>query len=249
MLKKILRAIYKNFLIGRTETGIDIKIQPWNFPEIMLLHILRNSRDSYNCFVVGAYHGHEVSKLLETKHVKTIVLFEPEPTNIQNLRKTIAANSKYTEIVEAAVSDRDGECTFHEMNLPGNGSILAPSPLAIASYGTRQIRSLTVKTLRLDTFAKNRAMYPDILWIDVQGAELGVLKGAEACLKSARYIFIEVSTWTPTYTDGCTTHQLVSLLEYYGFRPTQLGTDLLNGTGNALFVKRETMELDLIKFT
>lgn len=244
-MKRVAMKTKLKRLIGHLRRAVTIAKHPWDFPEMMLLQYLRDSGKHALVYVVGAYHGHEVPRLFATRGVSRIVLFEAEPRNAEALRRNTRRFTPRTTVVEAAACDYDGTCVFHEMNLAGNGSILEPGALSRESYGTTETHSLEVRATRLDTYAQSEKTLPDVLWVDVQGAELKVLAGADACLRNARMVFIEVSTWQPTYEGGCTTAEISRFLEQYGFRQIQLGTDLLNGTGNALYAKADTMALPI----
>ncbi len=51
---------------------------------------------------------------------------------------------------------------------------------------------IKVTTVTLDSCFENRP-HPDVLWIDVEGAELLVLQGAKKTLENVKFIHIEVS--------------------------------------------------------
>jgi hypothetical protein len=128
----------------------------------------------------------------------------------------------------------------------GNGSILKLSELAIQSHEIKQTESFDVAAIKLETYCQT-FQAPDILWIDVQGYELNVLKGSESILNKVSLIFIEISIWEPTYKNGCVASELISYLKKFGFELSQLGTAFLNGTGNALFSKKKNVELEYLK--
>lgn len=78
---------------------------------------------------------------------------------------------------------------------------------------------------------------PDILWIDVQGAELLVLKGASQILNKVSLIYLEVSRWRPLYVEGAIFTDIETYLKKFGFYTIQLSLDS-NGIGNALLKKK-----------
>lgn len=223
-----------------------IERRPWDFPEMMLMDWIRKRGNSLTIYIIGAHMAYEVDRLLATGTVEKIVLFEALPSTAEKLRDRMKRFDGRVEVIERAVCDFDGKTTFFETNLPGAGSILEASVIVRESYGASSAYEVEVETVRLDTFLSSHGSSPDILWIDVQGAELKVLRGASQALKSAKLIFIEVSTWVPLYDGGCVTDELTELLAEHGFRQIQLGTDLLNGSGNALYAKPESMGLGLI---
>ena len=89
----------------------------------------------------------------------------------------------------------------------------------------KHANSQQCETIRFDDFCKTNDFHADILWIDVQGAEMMVLEGAHKSLDSIHHIFIEISIWEPTYIEGCTMTEITEKLLKYGFKCIQLGTD------------------------
>ena len=75
----------------------------------------------------------------------------------------------------------------------------------------------------------------DTLYIDVQGAELDVLKGAQEYLRKAKFIFAEVSHGG-LYEGGTSLRPLIEFLEEHRFK---LAFAYLNkhGWGDALFIR------------
>ena len=101
-------------------------------------------------------------------------------------------------------------------------------------------------SIKLDTYCQTFSI-PDILWVDVQGYELNVLKGAENIINKVSLIYIEVSIWEPTYKKGCIAKDIIDYLRNFNFELIQLGTDFFNGTGNALFSKKDSMRLEYLR--
>jgi methyltransferase, FkbM family len=77
----------------------------------------------------------------------------------------------------------------------------------------------------------------DLLWMDVQGAEAQVLRGAENTLGKTRSVFLEIALVQSPYKGAELFHGLEQTLTKFGFLCVGLGIDGWNGTGNALFVK------------
>jgi FkbM family methyltransferase len=110
--------------------------------------------------------------------------FEPLPRNLAYLRRHVAINNlQNCQIVEKAVCDRQGTLAFATVafsasmaHLSPDGEVLVPSTtLDACVYGEARLRP------------------PNILKIDVEGAEMGVLRGAAHTITEFRpTIFLEI---------------------------------------------------------
>ena len=59
------------------------------------------------------------------------------------------------------------------------------------------------ETITLDTLVKSKNYpYPDLIKIDVQGAELDIIKGASQCLENASYLILELIKDNIDYNRG-----------------------------------------------
>jgi FkbM family methyltransferase len=219
-----------------------IVAHPWDFPELMLLEHLK-LRKKNKLFIVGAHLGKEVPRLLDTGGVSKIFLFEPNPRVIKSLKVRMLRYRKYTQIIKAAVSNKNGSSIFYETNRDASSSMLKVSELAYKSYKIKVNDIYKVKTIKLDTFVMQTNHQPDVLWIDVQGAEMMVLEGAKNILRDVELIYLEISIWTPLYENGALMNEIEKLLNLYDFKLSQLGTDLLNGTGNAIYIKKTALKM------
>ena len=80
-----------------------------------------------------------------------------------------------------AMSDKNGTATFYPSDTyngnhhPYSGSICKPTMTITSSGEFVWGEPYTVETIRLDTFCDKHNVYPDIIHIDVQGAEYKVL--------------------------------------------------------------------------
>ena len=79
-------------------------------------------------------------------------------------------------------------------------------------------KRVRVKTLSLDTWAQmNNINSVDFAWVDVQGAEKDLIKGAAHTLKSTRYFYTEYGA-TSCYSDAMSKEETIELLCKHGFR-------------------------------
>lgn len=110
-----------------------------------------------------------------------VLSFEPEPTNCHWIRKSIELNGyKNMVLYEAALSDTNDQTRLFLGRQSGWHSIVESLP-------NRDQGSITVAKRTLDSVLQetgsNRV---DVMKIDVEGAELAVLRGAMEALKANR---------------------------------------------------------------
>lgn len=85
-------------------------------------------------------------------------------------------------------------------------------------------------------------MHPVLLKIDVQGGELGVLRGAERSLQHVDAVLVECS-FVEFYDGQPLAHDVLDFLGEQGFRLTGAGTPTTDANGSVvqidlLFVRR-----------
>ncbi len=139
-------------------------------------------------FDVGAHIGFIslFAALLVGKEGK-VIAFEPDPRNCQVLRANSARNSlPQLQIVEAAVWSSSGPLEFGRASKASSN--MEGRITAISSNSDDRIQ---VSGVSIDDFVfRNGGTAPGILKIDVEGAELDVLKGAAEVVKSIRPVVI-----------------------------------------------------------
>jgi FkbM family methyltransferase len=115
-----------------------------------------------------------------------VLAFEPEPTNCRWLRRSIDLNA-YVNVAlyEMALGDRDGPATLHIGEKSGWHTLIAGKPSR--AHGTIDV---TVRTL--DSFLREIAFRSpvDAMKIDVEGAELMVLRGAAEMITASRRLVL-----------------------------------------------------------
>lgn len=132
-----------------------------------------------------------------------VFVFEPGDNNLPYLRRNLADHPN-AEIIEKAVSDQNGIVKFWLEDLSGqNNSMvenyhLLDGNIALAGLAHDvQKREVQVPSVTLDTFIQTlqaENLSPNFIKIDVEGAELWVLKGAENLLRQRQIpLMVEVT--------------------------------------------------------
>ena len=171
---------------------------------------LKSSNEPLTIFEIGAHFGIDTLKLSCLFPNSQIYAFEPDPRNFQILSKL--DKSPNIHIFNQAISDSVGYSKFfmsmsHKPNFSKfakypwidknffNTNYLSRSGASSLLTGHEALdsaRDVTVSTTTLDNFCLTRFIQAiDLLWIDVQGAENLVIKGANDTLSTVKYIWIE----------------------------------------------------------
>jgi len=149
------------------------------------------------CFDLGANVG--LYTLLMAKRAARVVAFEPVPRNIRYLHRMVELNRlDNVLIVPLAVSDREGVAALD----PGEN----PTVGRLDDTGRQPVGTVTI-----DGFAARFGLSPTVLKIDVEGAELAVLRGAASLLRERRPRLL-LSLHGDHMRDACT--QLLNELGY-----------------------------------
>ena len=143
---------------------------------------------------IGANYGEISLTTRYPKSVKKIYLIEPNPNLVKALEKSVAIHpaSKKIKIIKKAMSDRDNQRV--EFTVPFTSSGLG-SIKVTRLYNDLGKQHFEVLTSNLDSLLKNIASKVIVVKIDVEGAELDVLKGARKTMSNNKcLIFLEISS-------------------------------------------------------
>jgi len=114
-----------------------------------------------------------------------VVAFEPHPENYARLCANIALNGRNNiDARPVAVSDRNGELPFFTLPGPASQVNILTDHLDLRR-DTFHFQKIFVQTVRLDDL---RLPPPNLIKIDVEGAEMNVLRGARACIQKYKPI-------------------------------------------------------------
>lgn len=179
---------------------------------------------------VGAHIGfitHLFSELVgKTGKVK---IFEPGSNNLPYTRNNVAELLN-VELIEKGCSDKNEEVTFYQDSLSGqNNSLLrdyANVDAVAKSHGEDAVRvSDTIQVITLDDYLGTFDVTPSHIKIDVEGAELLVLKGMLNNLGKVPSMMIEVTE---------NANDVFELLHQHGYKTfsEDMTTEISRGRGN-----------------
>jgi FkbM family methyltransferase len=164
---------------------------------------IENKNDPYIIFDIGSRDCVQSIEFYKQFPNSKIYAFECNPNTLEICKKNIESYSDRITLIEGAVCDYDGNITFYPINQqktittwkdgnPGASSIFKSNgKYAIETY--IQYEMIT-QCHRLDSVMNKYGISNvDIIWMDLQGAELLALKGLGNHLQNVKYIHTEVS--------------------------------------------------------
>ncbi len=200
-------------------------------------------------FQVGASSGGEIKGFI-TQGIKTGIFVEPLPVAFQKLKEASSSQPGYFPVHAVCMDVVGGKFDFYVSSSGGaSSSALKPSghltvhPEVKFDSHPITLESTTVDQIVADFKDQGRAdvIAPiDLLYLDTQGAELSVLKGATEFLKQVRYVFTEVSRGG-LYEKDVNHSALTEYLDSQGFSLAFLYLNR-HGWGDALYVRNSVFD-------
>jgi FkbM family methyltransferase len=142
------------------------------------------------CFDCGGWRGF-FSGVMARQGAAKVFAFEPLPSNVAQLRKMLALNPDLPiTLIEAAVTEQAGELEFVVMPETSMGKLSTSSFQADNQSGQK----IRVRAVALDALlAAGEVQPPTLMKVDVEGAELMLLRGARNLLATHRpKLFMEI---------------------------------------------------------
>jgi FkbM family methyltransferase len=176
----------------------------------MLARLLAALRDRDTFFDVGANVGTVTLPVAVARPVECLA-FEPEPANAARLARNAELNGLVNvTVIEAAMWSEAGTVRLLVGGPVGTGT---GRVVAEDRDGTIEVPAATI-----DAFAGEGRAAPSVLKLDVEGAELEVLRGAESTLQSGRIreLFVETHPG-PLARRGESEAEVVAMLERLGY--------------------------------
>lgn len=150
---------------------------------------------------IGAHIGTDTIKLYRQLKPARHFAIEPVDDNVQKLIKLIVKNRLNIDVVPSAIGNVDGYVPFYfsDGHAPGNkrrhtdsSSLMKPGNNLKQRPWMRFEKGM-IFCQRLDTFYRQNLgdAIIDLIWMDVQGAELLVIAGGQKALAKTRYLYTE----------------------------------------------------------
>ena len=162
---------------------------------------------------IGANMGWYALNVAARFPAASVHAFEPVPATFRSLEKNLAANG-FTNVSlhNLGLMDRAGaQAFFVDPRISGRASArnLVEDPEA---------RPIECQVTRLDDFVQRHGIRPDLLKVDVEGAELMVFRGGLECLAAHRPLIMTemLRKWSRKF--GYHPNETIGLLGGLGYR-------------------------------
>ncbi len=187
----------------------------------------------------GAFDGTDTVAFSNRWPAGHIYAFEPLPT-LANKVRNATLNCNNVTLVESALSSTDDETLILHSFDPdttehGSSSILPPGDHLEVAPQILFNKEVTVPATTIDKWHESVGSPTiDLLWLDLQGAELIVLQRGEALVAATKCCHIEVSK-KPLYQGGATYKEIRDFFADRGFK--LISSRIPVRSGNAIFVR------------
>jgi FkbM family methyltransferase len=211
------------FPLGRKLKVLESRAAKINFAELereFIENILRRIEPNDVIFDIGSEQG-EFSALL-AKETPNVHLFEPTPEMWANLNGIFKANElPEPHCFHGFVSDKTSESVKYGQGFePCGGEIQHESMFSVI------IERLEIQNTTIDDYVTATKCVPNIIMMDIEGAEVLAVKGAQATLSQFSptiYVSLHPDIFIERF--GVTQPELFDLMSKYGYSWTFLHYD------------------------
>ena len=169
-------------------------------------------------FDLGAHIGQYT--LFASPSCRAVHSFEPVPTAFELLKRNIQMNRLGNVTAnQCAVSDSSGDVTVYEGDLDTLGQS------SLKSHSRASGKPLVVPSIAVDTYVAQHRVIPSLIKIDVEGAEICVLRGAASLLREKHPVLIVEVAGVNQERFGYNADDLLNELKGFGYTLSPLEND------------------------
>ncbi|GAB3330222.1 hypothetical protein GCM10027355_36580 [Haloplanus salinarum] len=192
-LRRQLYAMAPQYTV-ETEWGVRMRVDPSNYVERTLadgrferkfLQYVNNRLDEWNHFVdIGANIGFFSLFVGNRNNDCRVDAFEPAPHNLTRLIENVRLNPAALNINGYAVGDYNGEINLQVSRRHPGETTVAGTPKSESETET-----VITTVRRLDDCLDE---HPDVIKLDIEGAEVAALRGANSVLSETPELLLEL---------------------------------------------------------
>lgn len=174
-------------------------------------------KNDFTVLDIGANIGYFT--LILARQAKQVHAFEPEPRNFQILQKNVETNGlKNVTLYNAAVAETAGTCTLHLCDTNRGMHRIYESHWC--NEGTVDVQKIKIDDMNFERI--------DLVKIDVEGAELGVLKGMKQLLGKGKTMVL-MEFHPPSIIEyGAQPREIYDLMMSLGYKLRLPGGDAIS---------------------
>jgi len=189
---------------------------------------------------IGSHLAEELP-VYESQSLNRVIWIEANPELIGPLRSKIGNRPGHILYSFTAYGSDHESMPFHILDNVCSSSVLEPETHLSEYPYIRPLKTITTQTLTIDTFLSTTGINVkglNYVKLNVQGAELSVLKGMKSFLHNVSYVYTKVNE-KHLFKNCAFVSDIDSFLNSYGFiriktRMTQ------HGWGDAFYMKRNS---------
>ena len=217
--------------IIRPQATLSMKL---NFPDLCQHHNITPR----GIILIGAYDGKTLKRLNLPNTVKILVI-DANQGAVERLQENFA-DSPNIQVVQAAIANHNDTVTLHLTSLESSSSILPWKQYSEIYPNIKEIQQLTLSSHTLDTLLEELNLSPsdfNILILDIQGAELLALEGANQLLNNLDAIYTNVH-YQELFEGGALAEEVNQFLTDYQFDIVAEETPYHPAWGEAFYVRQ-----------
>jgi len=188
---------------------------------------------------VGAHLVQE-AEIYNAHKFEKVIWVEAFPPVYDLAREKLEKYNNQTILQAVCWSQPEVEIPFHVSKGQFSSSALDMKWHKIFWPGSGMVETLNIKSTTLDIISKSESSI-SVLNIDVQGAELEVLKGGIATLTKCEYIFLEISL-RELYKNQPLFHDIHNFLTLKNFQLLDYEINPETGDGSSLYANRDKVK-------
>ena len=172
----------------------------YDWPQISWLKQLLDAKS--RVVFAGAHIGAVLIPLARISGMRSIIAYEPSPSNFRLLTMNLELNGIEGVIaINSALGDRSGRIQFTENSINTGNSRVAPAD-----------GELTVSLATLDETIPADWAAIDLIVMDTEGSEVAAMRGAQMSLAKTRNLYVEFSP-EQLREQGSSTTEFVAAVE------------------------------------
>lgn len=189
----------------------------YTYPFIQALKNKINLNEINTIFDIGSRDCCQTLEMADWFPESKIFAFEPIPKSAEWCRKN-TKERKNVYFFETAIANTNGKIDFYQVT---NGNIGASSLLKKNNnhqYGSQYVQEkIQIDSIKASSFIENENIENvDLIWMDVQGAEIEVLKSFENKINTVKAIHTEVGL-SQIYENSTIKNELIEYMEKQNF--------------------------------